>query len=36
MIRVAISDDDLEDLHKGFWFYERQEIELGDYFTTCL
>lgn len=36
MIQVGISDDALEDLHDGFWFYEDQDIGLGDYFSSCL
>jgi len=30
MIRIRISDDALEDLTEGFWFYEAQEPGLGD------
>ena len=36
MIQVQISDDALEDLAAGAWFYESQEAGLGDYFSTCL
>ena len=30
MIRIQISDEALEDLDEGFWFYEAQEAGLGD------
>ena len=36
MIRVRISDDALQDLDDGFWFYEAQEAGLGEYFSTHL
>jgi plasmid stabilization system protein ParE len=36
MIRIRISDDALEDLADGFWFYESQEVGLGDYFSSQL
>ena len=36
MINIRISEDALEDLNEGFWFYESQEAGLGDYFTTNL
>ena len=36
MTAIRISDDALEDLDEGFWFYESQERGLGDYFATCL
>jgi hypothetical protein len=36
MISVGISDDALEDLDEGFWFYEAQLEGLGDYFSSCL
>ena len=36
MIRIRISDDALEDLAGGFWFYESQEAGLGDYFSSQL
>jgi hypothetical protein len=36
MIQVQISDDALEDLAAGAWFYEIQEAGLGEYFSTCL
>ena len=36
MTRVRISGDALADLKDGHWFYEAQEIGLGDYFTSCL
>lgn len=36
MIDIKISEDALQDLNDGFFFYEAQEAGLGDYFTTCL
>jgi hypothetical protein len=36
MIRILISDDAVEDLEEGFWFYESQEPGLGEYFSACL
>ena len=36
MRRIRISDDALNDLNRGFLFYEAQEIGLGDYFVSCL
>ena len=33
---VCISSDAEHDLVEGFWFYERQEVGLGDYFRSCL
>ncbi len=30
MIHVVISDDALEDLKEGFWFYESQQPGSGD------
>jgi hypothetical protein len=36
MIQVVISDDALEDLNEGFWFYESQQPGLGGYFASCL
>jgi len=36
MIQILISDDALEDLADGFWFYEAQEPGIGDYFASCL
>lgn len=36
MIRIRISDEALEDLVEGFWFYEAQEAGLGDYFSSHL
>ena len=36
MIKVRISGDALNDLADGFWFYEVQELGLGDYFSSCL
>jgi plasmid stabilization system protein ParE len=36
MIRIRVSEDALEDLTDGFWFYESQESGLGEYFSACL
>ncbi|MBK1789905.1 hypothetical protein [Persicirhabdus sediminis] len=36
MIRIRVSEDALEDLNNGFWFYDSQEAGLGDYFATNL
>jgi plasmid stabilization system protein ParE len=36
MITVRISDEALDDLQDGFWFYEAQEVGVGDYFIACL
>lgn len=36
MIHVGISEDALCDLNEGFWFYEAQEVGLGEYFASCL
>jgi len=36
MIQIRISEDAIDDLQDGFFFYEAQEQGLGDYFTTCL
>ena len=36
MIPVKISSDAIEDLDKGFLFYEAQESGLGGYFVQCL
>jgi hypothetical protein len=36
MVHLQISDDALDDLTEGYWFYESQEAGLGDYFTSCL
>lgn len=36
MKRVLISSDALSDLNKGFLFYERQAVGLGDYFSSGL
>lgn len=33
---IRISDEALDDLDEGFWFYESQEAGLGDYFASCL
>jgi hypothetical protein len=36
MNRILISEDALSDLDEGFWFYEKQEAGLGDYFSACI
>ena len=36
MIQIRISQEALEDLADGFWFYEAQEPGLGDYFSSHL
>ena len=36
MIRVQISEDALQDLNDGWFFYEAQSPGLGDYFAKCL
>ncbi len=36
MISIRISDEALDDLDDGFWFYEAQETGLGDYFASQL
>jgi len=36
MTHIEISDDALQDLDDGFWFYEAQQEGLGDYFASCL
>jgi hypothetical protein len=36
MNQIKISSDALEDLNKGFLFYERQSLGLGDYFSFSL
>ncbi len=36
MIQILISEDALGDLDEGYWFYERQEFGLGDYFASTL
>jgi plasmid stabilization system protein ParE len=36
MISIKISEQALEDLNRGFLFYEAQERGLGDYFVSCL
>ena len=36
MIKVRISDEALDDLENGFWFYEAQEAGVGDYFASQL
>jgi len=36
MINIKISEEAIEDLNDGFWFYESQDAGLGDYFITKL
>ena len=36
MIEVRIAPEAVDDLNVGFWFYEAQEIGLGDYFSSCI
>ncbi len=36
MIRIRISEEALDDLDDGYWFYEIQESGLGDYFASTL
>lgn len=36
MIHVNISQEALDDLNEGFFFYESQAPGLGDYFSSCL
>jgi hypothetical protein len=36
VIEIKISEEALQDLNDGFFFYEVQEPGLGDYFTACL
>ena len=36
MNRVHISQEALDDLNDGFFFYQSQEAGLGDYFSECL
>lgn len=36
MNAVRISSDAIQDLNDGFWFYEAQEADLGDYFSISL
>ena len=36
MIKIRISNDALDVLAGGFWFYESQETGLGDYFSSQL
>jgi hypothetical protein len=36
MREVQISEDALEDLNKGYVFYEAQEAGIGEYFAACL
>lgn len=33
---IRISEDALTDLNDGFWFYEHQELGLGDYFRASI
>ncbi|TLD69763.1 type II toxin-antitoxin system RelE/ParE family toxin [Phragmitibacter flavus] len=36
MIKLRISEEAFADLDEGFWFYEAQEVGLGDYFAVSL
>lgn len=36
MIKIRISNEALDDLADGFWFYEAQDEGLGDYFASQL
>lgn len=36
MIRIRISDEAFQDLNEGYLFYETQQVNLGDYFASCL
>ena len=36
MMKVRISEDALQDLNDGYFFYDAQQGGLGDYFTACL
>lgn len=36
MIRVQLSEEALQDLNQGFFFYEAQEIGLGNYFLSSV
>jgi hypothetical protein len=35
-MKIAISQDAENDLADGYWFYERQNRGLGNYFRSCL
>ncbi len=35
-MRSEILDEALNDLERGFWFYEKQEPGIGDYFLDSL
>lgn len=34
MIRIRISNEALDDLDDGFWFYEAQDPGMGDYLPS--
>ncbi len=36
MNQIKISDEAIQDLNDGYWFYEIQEKGLGDYFANSL
>lgn len=36
MITIRLSKGAAVDLEQAYWFYERQEPGLGDYFRSCL
>ena len=36
MNRIKISEEAVQDLNNGYWFYEFQEKGLGDYFASSL
>lgn len=36
MISIRITKHAAEDLDQAFWFYENQEIGLGDYFSSSV
>lgn len=36
MIEIQISSKAFNDLNTGFFFYDNQELGLGDYFLSCL
>lgn len=36
MITIRLSKGANDDLEQAYWFYERQEPGLGDYFRSCL
>ncbi len=36
MIRISLTETALQGINEGFWFYEDQEVGLGDYFESCM